>query len=324
MTIALQAFSKSLAELHEHAEHASPDLFPDQVLRVVRRLISFDGAILGSFDKATPHGLRIFPAAVFNRQQTLPQEYAELSAADPIAQALRDGLREPMAIDCEELYESRGLTQLSAFARRHGIRKLLVYAETPTAERAAYGIALFRSAAPDFTAADVKLLRAIWDHIMQAYAINLKRALHCIDPHGTTRALALINSRGLIEVANAAMIELMKLEWPTSKTHTLPMNAIASLLNTGTFHGKQVEITASEKFGYLACIGRRTPMVNALSPSERSVADRYAKGMTHTEIASHLRVSPHTIRNQLAQVYQKLGVHSKAELVRMLSSRQHR
>ena len=39
---------------------------------------------------------------------------------------------------------------------------------------------------------------------------------------------------------------------------------------------------------------------------------QFARGMTHKEIAAHLNVSPHTVRNQLAQVYLKLGVHDKA------------
>lgn len=321
MKFTLHAFSEALAELYECAEDSPPDRFPDEVLRLIGRLIDFDGALLGTCDKASPPGLRLDRVTIFNRDKTLPTEYGDISCVDPVATEFINGLQEPLAVDCEKMYAEPGLAPLSAFARKHAIRKLLLYGEALTPGRSTYGIALYRSDGPDFTSRDAGMLHAIWHHVMQSLALNMKRTLQGIDPHGTTRALALINSRGVIEIANSAMIALLKLEWPKSKALSLPVPAVKSLIGGGIYRGKYVEISASEKFGYMACIARRTPIVNALSPVERVVADHYAKGMTHTQIAAQLKVSPHTVRNQLAQVYQKLDVHSKAQLVRTLSSR---
>lgn len=320
MNITLRTFSDSLAELYERAEDSPPDRFPDVVLRLIRRMIDFDGAMLGSCDK-TPPGLHLERVTIFNRNKALAKEYGDVSGLDPIAAAFIKGLQEPLAVDCEKLYAELGVPQLSDFASKHAIRKLLIYGEALSPGHSAYGIALYRSEGPDFSAMDVRMLHATWHHVMQAIALNMKRALQHIDPHGTTRALALINSRGMVEIANAAMIALLKLEWPKSKALSLPASVVKCLIDDGIYRGKYVEISASEKFGYMACIARRTPIVDALSPVERVVADHFAKGMTHTQIATQLRVSPHTVRNQLAQVYQKLDVHSKAQLVRTLSSR---
>jgi DNA-binding CsgD family transcriptional regulator len=45
----------------------------------------------------------------------------------------------------------------------------------------------------------------------------------------------------------------------------------------------------------------------------------FAEGHTHHQIALQLGISHHTVRNQLANVYRKLDIHSKLELVRALT-----
>ena len=56
-----------------------------------------------------------------------------------------------------------------------------------------------------------------------------------------------------------------------------------------------------------------------ISDGERRTAGLFAEGHTHHQIAQMLGISHHTVRNQLANVYRKLDVHSKLELVRALS-----
>lgn len=56
-----------------------------------------------------------------------------------------------------------------------------------------------------------------------------------------------------------------------------------------------------------------------LTPAETRVTRLYAEGLSQRDISLRLGVSPATIRNQLASAYQKLGVHSKLELLRALN-----
>lgn len=53
---------------------------------------------------------------------------------------------------------------------------------------------------------------------------------------------------------------------------------------------------------------------SALTPSERRIAGLAQRGLTNTEIASQLKLSPRTVENHLARVYAKLGVRSRTEL----------
>ena len=55
-----------------------------------------------------------------------------------------------------------------------------------------------------------------------------------------------------------------------------------------------------------------------LSPAEARVAERFASGMTAPRVALDLGISRATVRNHLTAIYEKLGVHSKVELVRRL------
>ena len=58
-----------------------------------------------------------------------------------------------------------------------------------------------------------------------------------------------------------------------------------------------------------------------LSDRERVVAERYAAGQTHKEIAASLFIAPSTVRNHLAAVYRKLDVQNKPALIHALSVR---
>ena len=62
---------------------------------------------------------------------------------------------------------------------------------------------------------------------------------------------------------------------------------------------------------------RRHPTdVVSLSPSEQRVAELAASGMTNRDVAAELFISPKTVESNLARIYRKLGIHSRAELGR--------
>jgi DNA-binding NarL/FixJ family response regulator len=56
-----------------------------------------------------------------------------------------------------------------------------------------------------------------------------------------------------------------------------------------------------------------------LTPSERRVAELAASGMKNRDVAAALFVSPKTVEFNLARIYRKLGIHSRAELGRHMT-----
>jgi DNA-binding CsgD family transcriptional regulator len=55
-----------------------------------------------------------------------------------------------------------------------------------------------------------------------------------------------------------------------------------------------------------------------LTVSERRVAELAASGMTNRDVASALFISPKTVEANLVRIYSKLGIHSRAELGRVM------
>jgi DNA-binding CsgD family transcriptional regulator len=68
-------------------------------------------------------------------------------------------------------------------------------------------------------------------------------------------------------------------------------------------------------------IPRRDPTApEKLTPQELQVALQVAEGRTNRDVAAALFLSPKTVEFHLTRVYRKLNIHSRAELVRLLST----
>jgi DNA-binding CsgD family transcriptional regulator len=64
----------------------------------------------------------------------------------------------------------------------------------------------------------------------------------------------------------------------------------------------------------LGRVGRRPHASQGLTETERQVAELAATGLSSREIAERAFLAPKTVGNVLGRVYQKLGIHSRAEL----------
>lgn len=61
---------------------------------------------------------------------------------------------------------------------------------------------------------------------------------------------------------------------------------------------------------------REEQPATTLSPREREIVGMMSTGSTNGEIAGHLHLSPHTIKDNASALYRKLGVRNRAEAVR--------
>jgi len=65
---------------------------------------------------------------------------------------------------------------------------------------------------------------------------------------------------------------------------------------------------------------RRAPA--ELTATEEQIASLAAQGLTNRAIAERIFLSPKTVEANLARVYRKLGIHSRAELGRAMAERE--
>jgi DNA-binding CsgD family transcriptional regulator len=68
--------------------------------------------------------------------------------------------------------------------------------------------------------------------------------------------------------------------------------------------------------------GRQRHDAAALTETERRVAELVAEGLSNKQVAAALFVTVRTVEANLTKIYRKLGVRSRADLVRRLSSRE--
>lgn len=88
--------------------------------------------------------------------------------------------------------------------------------------------------------------------------------------------------------------------------------AVASFEQMGT------PLWANRARAELARTGVGRSDAAGLTASERSVAELAASGMTNRDVAAALFISPKTVEANLARIYRKLDIHTRAELGRII------
>ena len=58
--------------------------------------------------------------------------------------------------------------------------------------------------------------------------------------------------------------------------------------------------------------------LDALTPAERTVADKVAEGLTSRQIAAELFLSPRTVDAHLSRIYRNLGINTRARLAALV------
>ncbi len=77
-------------------------------------------------------------------------------------------------------------------------------------------------------------------------------------------------------------------------------------------------VIARKVLDYLCRSSGQPPALAQLSPREGEILRSLATGQSYKEIAENLRISYHTVRAHIREIYEKLHVHSRGEAVAKL------
>jgi DNA-binding NarL/FixJ family response regulator len=89
--------------------------------------------------------------------------------------------------------------------------------------------------------------------------------------------------------------------------HVQALDLIAPILN-----GLQLDLIASE-------MAARRDKLEALSPRQRDIAQLILSGRDNGGIAAAMRLSEKTVRNNVSEIYARLGLANRAELFRAVA-----
>jgi len=130
-------------------------------------------------------------------------------------------------------------------------------------------------------------------------------------------ALANLPAGCLVEL-NMPFVALARSEWPAMQSALLPA-ALRERLERGEDDvGRRIVIEATESSGLHLLSARPRSALDRLGRRESMVLMRFADGESHKEIAARFGTSPATVRNQIARLYRKLGVHNRVELIQVV------
>ena len=94
-------------------------------------------------------------------------------------------------------------------------------------------------------------------------------------------------------------------------------------------HAGQIWASSAELEHVVEALRRSSPLLltNAqgtklLSKQESKIARLISQGMTNREIATHLGLSGHTVKNYLFKIFDKLGISNRVELALYVTSRE--
>jgi len=329
----LQAFSSTVRDMYALAEYAAPDQFLTQAINLLQMWIRFDGAIFGTGEAAQKKAVSVLNYSAESPMLTVPESLRGSSghADDPVARGFREAPLSPTRGGMREIYRSsrdgkrqpaRSLTGPRSLSEELGLCHMMVHGDDVKRVRPARWIILYRRHDVRFAETDAACLHGLWIHLSRALAINRARALsrHSEDGKSQPFSTGLIGVDGTIEIADQRLYDLLEREWPELAPDFIPVQAM-ELLNDGkAYRGAQVEISVVRQAGGNLCRIRPVKATEMLTPREFIVARRFAAGMSHKQIARELGVSHHTVRNQLAHLYRKLGLHDKASLAQYFAA----
>jgi DNA-binding CsgD family transcriptional regulator len=312
----LVVLSSTLAWAHCTAgDLAGARAYADEALAVVNRLDSVPGRCIASAYGAVPYAF----SGDIQRAETLASEALDLAEITGFGtgrmwaawalivaalEADRPSRATPVVESLLKVVDQYGLaTPVRVMALADAVEVLIRLNDR---DRAAHYIAVLDEAATRTNTAWAQMqahrckamLAAAGGDLGQAW-LTVSEALRLTDKH----ELVLESARTHLVAGQIARRQRQRREALIHIEHALVTFTAAGALPWVALGEAELARTAPNQTDPLA-----------LTPTEARVARLAADGLTNRAVAAHLTISPKTVEANLARVYRKLGIHSRAEL----------
>lgn len=168
-----------------------------------------------------------------------------------------------------------------------------------------------------------RLYEVALPHLIETFAINrITHMIRATQPRNAALyASAMADRLGTLHIAPDDFQRRLLAEWPGWHGHRLPEEILRLVQDdTGArFVGKRVFFRSLRIGDAYLLQARDKRAADKLTVRETEIARLSSSGLTYSEVAKHLAISPATVRNHLSKVFEKLGAHKQAEIVPLLS-----
>lgn len=315
------ALSRLLLGLHDAAFGAPIETAKESLLGALRAAIPLDSAIWGSGAENPPLIFGI-AAVDFPLEQLIA--YGAWQSEDRLRAAV--SARPGTALRQEDLgpiADHHASAIYGGFCKGAGIAHTLGIADLDADTNVGELIFLFRNEqSPPYTEAERDLLEQCFPHLLVARRQRMLSAFQ--RPNGKvsnteTPGYAIVDDGGHVHASDPPFGLAMRGAFPGWLGPRLPEPLVKLVQNGNTtlkVGGTRFDLRRGEGRHLLRL---PDPAAGCLSAAELKVARLFAEGATSAEVAQQLGLSPLTVRNHVTAIYQKLGIHSKAELARTMA-----
>lgn len=326
--------SNLLIELYRAAQGMAVDEFQEFSLGLLNSLVPFDSAIYGS-GVLKQQGLQIHECFLHNKPVEVLSDYAAITHADPVLRAARANPGRVIRFHPPTLFLGKEKRQLFNYAKRYehsnGMSTVHIDQDAPHAQI----LSMWRADKDSyFLKQDGWMAEQVMPHLLEALKVNQALAIHrsVKGPDRSTAAIARQN--GALHFCGMGFRKLVNMEWPDWESAILPgplMDELARIGSTGFYTatirvsvkciGELLFLKASRVAASVSCPTIRPELLQGaygLTPAEARVAIVLLEGSSARNVADYLNVSHHTVRTQIKQIYDKLGVDTRARFVKQV------
>lgn len=315
--------SRLILDLHERAHELGYREFQRFAFERLGQVLAFDAGLMGigTIRNGVPQGHDIL---LHQRPRAMMQSWEAVKHEDRVAIAAMNspGRTVSFALASSEL---SGCSALVEHCKRWQIEHVLCTAQVDQGSGLYWVMSLFRSdPAHPFEEHERYAKELIVPHVFaaarQARLGRLRASSRVSEVHG--QVAAVVSDDGMVLEAESGLVELLRAEDPNWVGPWLPADLWHTLraMAPASYNGKRIVVRADAAEEVWLLHVRRTVVADQLTPRERQVAEAFSLGETYREIGAELGIAPNTVRRHLANIYEKLGISSKAELDRMLGN----
>lgn len=288
-------------------------------MAMLRAALHFDAARLLCAD-VTSGTAAVQGSIMYNIPHDNAMDWESIQRQDVVASYVIAHPGEAVAFHCPTLFAGARYALMREYVARYEHRNGLVLVMPDADTGLVDGLSLYR-AHPDahFGAREQQLLALVMPHVQEALKVNRQLAAPAT-VQAARGALLIAQEDGAVQYCAPQSEALMAAEWPRWRPAWLPPALLEWLRRPGCthYHGKRIVVACQRETALLFLrVAAPSPLMR-LSPRQLQAANLYGQGLAAKTVATTLGITAATARNMLQQIYQKLDVHDKAALARLV------
>lgn len=302
--------SDFLLELYNDASECTPDELRLRVLKNLQRFIPFDFGVWGG---GWADGRLVTDLSVLNQSEAILGEWDSVAQEDAFCDLTLNRLGVTARFD--DVPDYRASLAYNEHWRRFDASNMMATIVGEKTDGYVSFVGLCADNRPvTFSDTELRFKQMLMPHLSQALRMN--RELWIGRAAMEHEAIALVDQEGWVLCTQGPFDDFTRHEW-SGRIARLPVDVMHALKQRKRWRGELLDARMS-RFGnnYFVHLSIH-PALSGLSPREREIAGLFASGMTYKQVARALGTSPFTVRNQLVGIYEKLGISSKAELMKL-------